>query len=326
MIRSFIFSQGKLISQDVGMDFLKMVLFDEDVHIWVDADKPTTEETKALLEGVFAFHPLAIEDCVAVSERPKVDEYENYIFMVVHAMSYQPERRHFQGLELNLFIGRNFLVTYHHDSLPSITSTIERVQKNTANVARAPDRLTYHLLDTLLENYAPSLTNFSMEIGELDQHLLADRQADVLADVIALKMEVQRLRQTIAPMREVLARIIRGEFKVVHTRMLPYYRDLQDQLSHIYDQAENYREALTDVLQVQFNLQQARTNQVIKVLTVMATLGMPILVITSYYGMNVRHFPNTEWPAWPFAYLWVLSLTLLITAILLWYMRRKGWY
>src|SRR5512136_1953930 len=104
MIRSFVFSQGKLVSQDVGMDVLRLVLYDEGVQIWVDAEKPTDEETKLLLEGVFNFHPLAIEDCIAVSERPKVDDYENYIFMVIHGVDYRHDSQKFRTRELNLFI------------------------------------------------------------------------------------------------------------------------------------------------------------------------------------------------------------------------------
>ena len=151
MIRSFVFSQGKLVSQDVGMDVLRLVLYDEGVQIWVDAENPTPEENKMLLEGIFNFHPLAIEDCIAVSERPKVDDYENYIFMVIHAVNYMQTSHEFRTTELNMFIGKNFLVTVHDEPVKSVTTTIDRVIKNAPLIARAPDRLTYNLLDALLE-------------------------------------------------------------------------------------------------------------------------------------------------------------------------------
>lgn len=310
------------------MDVLRVVLYDEDVQIWVDADNPSPEETKALLEGVFNFHPLAIEDCVAVSERPKIDDYENYLFMVIHAVDYQQAKHVFQTTELNLFIGKNFLVTFHVDPLKSISSTIDRVQKNAPVVARAPDRLTYHILDALLENYQPALDELAVEIADLEGEVLSPHASHVLGGIITLKREVQRLRQIVAPQREVLARISHGEFKIVNTKLLPYFRDLHDHLGRISDMADNYRDSLTNTLQVHLNLQQMQINRVIKVLTIMATLSMPLLLISSFYGMNLNHFPpmgEAGWP-WTWAYGWVFGINAVFIVILYLLMRRKGWW
>lgn len=325
MIRSFVFSQGKLVSQDVGMDVLRLVLYDEGVQIWVDAEKPTDEENKMLLEGVFNFHPLAIEDCIAVSERPKADDYENYIFMVIHAVNYLQTTHEFRTTELNMFIGKNFLVTVHNDPVKSVTTTIERVIKNAPLIARAPDRLTYNLLDALLENYQPALEDLGAEIAELESSVMENPSADILNSVLKLKSEVQHVRQIIAPQREVIARLAHGEFKIVRTHLLPYYRDLLDNLSRISDAADNYRDSLMNILQVHLNLQQMQVNRVIKILTVLATLSMPILIVTSFYGMNVRHMPNTEWPNWEYAYLMIIGGTVLWTALLYLYLKKKGW-
>ena len=326
MVRAFIFSQGKLIYQDPGLDVLRLVLYDDDVQIWVDLENPTAQEDKDVLEGVFNFHPLAIEDCVAVTERPKVDEYEHYIFLVVHAVNYAARGHELTTAELNLFIGKNFLVTYHRDPLRSVTSTIERVRKNAPLVARAPDRLTYHLLDALLDQYDPTLDALAEEIEQLEQRVLAAHTANHTGNVVMLKGVVQKLRQIVLPQRDVLARLAHGEFKIVRTHLLPYYRDLLDRLAHINDVADNYREALISVLQVHLNLQQMQINQIIKVLTVLATLALPILAVTSYYGMNIKHMPNTDWPAWPYAYAWILGLVLFWTSMIWWWIKRKGWY
>ena len=325
MIRSFIFSQGKLVSQNVGLDVLRVMLYDEDVQIWLDAEQPTEEETKSLLEGIFNFHPLAIEDCVNVSERPKIDEYENYIFMVIHAVDFSAHE--FRTTELNMFVGKNFLLTYHRDPIRSVTATIDRVMKNAPLVARAPDRLTYTLLDFLLENYRPALEELAAEIAELEKRILESASSHVLSEILQLKGEVQRLRQIIAPQREVVARVAHGEFKVVRAHMLPYYRDLSDHLARISDTADNYRDSLTNTLQVHLNLQQMQVNRVIKVVTVLATLSVPILVITSFYGMNLNHFPPMG-PAgwdWKFAYLWVFGITAFWTALIYVILKWRKW-
>lgn len=326
MIRSFVFSQkqGRLVSQDLPLDLLRVVLADEGVQFWVDAGECSDEEAKSLLEGVFNFHPLAVEDCLTVSERPKIDEYEGYVFVVIHAVNYVPASRTFTTTELNLFIGPNFLVTYHREPLRCVGATIDRILKNAPAVARAPDRLTYTLLDYLLENYAPALEELSMEIANLERNVLEEPTQDFLGDVIELKTEVQRLRQIVWPQREIIARMSHGQFKIVRPTMLPYYRDLLDQLVRITDLTENYRDSLTNVLQIHLNLQQSRVNQVIKVLTVMATLATPLLIVTSFYGMNFHHMPELDWH---WAYLWwVLGLGAVCAAGVFTFLKRKGWW
>jgi magnesium transporter len=323
MIRSYAFNQtqGRLISQDLTLDLLKVVLQDDGVQFWVDVGECSDDEAKSVLDGVFQFHPLAIEDCLMPSDRAKVEEYDGYVFLVIHAVNYNGGE--FKACELDLFIGKNFLVTYHREPLRCVQATVERVMKNAPAVARAPDRLSYTILDSLLEGYAPALEEMSVEIADLERSLLANPSRNVLGDVSQLKGEVQRLRQIVWPQRETIARIAHGEFKVVRAHMLPYYRDLLDQLVRISTMAENSRDSLTNVLQIHLNIQQMQVNHVIKVLTVMATLCMPALVVTSYYGMNLVHWPG---PDASFAWIWVWAATGSSTAFLAWLLKRKGWW
>lgn len=325
MIRSFVFSQGKLVGQDLGLDFLKVMLIDEDAQIWVDLEQATPEENKALLEGMFNFHPLAIEDCISPSEQPKVEEYEGYLFLVMHAVDYSSQEHRFETNELNVFIGKNFLVTYHDRPMRSVALTIDRVLKNSTAVARAPDRLTYTLLDFLLDNYNPATERLSAEIADMERDVLSSQAQDFLSSVLRLKSEVARLRTIIGPQREVIARIARGEFKIIRAHLVPYFRDLHDTLVRLGAQADGYRDALTNLMTVQLNMQQNKTNQVVKVLTVLATLSLPIVAISSFYGMNIRHFPNDQWPDWPWAYAYILGLNVIITGLIYWFLRRKNW-
>jgi magnesium transporter len=323
MIKSFVFNQtqGKLISQDLNLDLLKVVLQDEGVQFWVDVSDGSDEEAKSILEGLFQFHPLAVEDCLAPSDRATIEEYDNYLFLVIHAVTYLGGEMKME--ELDLFIGRNFLVTYHRKPLKCVSSTIDRVQKNAPTVARAPDRLTYTLLDFLLEGYAPALEELSGEISDLEKSMLSTPSGNILGEVMRLKGEAQRMRQVVWPQREMIARLAHGEFKLVRSHMLPYYRDLLDQLVKITSQAENARDSLTNVLQIHLNIQQMQVNHIIKVLTVMATLCMPALVVTSYYGMNIYHWPSLEDPL---GWLWVWIITGLSTVVLYIFLKRRGWW
>jgi magnesium transporter len=321
MIDYYVFSKGKLISESRDLGFLRVALYEEDIQVWVDADQPTPEETKALLEDVFSFHPLAIEDCTQVSERPKIEQYENYIFMVIHAIDFLQSQHEFGTTELNLFIGKNFLVTYHRDPLRSITGTKERVLKNAAAIAKAPDRLTYHVLDLLLDNYEPALADVASDIAELERDVLTATSMDIMTDIVNLKTQIQKLRLIMGPQREVIARLARGEFPIVRTSMLPYYRDLLDRLMRFTDMAENHRESLSNTIQLLLNLQQNRTNQVVKVLTILATLSTPTLLITSFYGMNFKTMPELDWNL---AHIWwVFGLAIMLTGIIYAVLHKK---
>jgi magnesium transporter len=328
MIRSFVFNNGKLVGQELDVDSLKLVMFDKGLHVWIDLENSSDQEARPILEGVCAFHPLAIEDCIQPSDRPKVDEYENCLFMVIHAVDFTRATEEFRTTELNIFMGKDFLVTYHRDPLRSITAAMDRVQKNSIAVAKAPDRLAHTILDLLVENYRPVMAELSTEIEELEQKVLSVKPKNIFSDVLKVKNVVQKLRQIIAPQRDVITRFARGEFSLVRAHLVPYYRDLYDHLTRISDAVEAYRDSLTNVLQVHLNLQQAKTNQVIKVLTVLATLAMPILIITSFYGMNVPHFlpPPEERSRIHEAYLWITGITAVTTGALYWYLKRNKWF
>src|SRR3989440_5091922 len=223
MIRSFAFTtQGRLHSKDVELFLMPTLLADTNLFLWVDLETPTAEETQIVLEQIFHFHPLSIEDCVAISPSPKVEEYSPkegdlfapYLFMVVHAVDYSRKDGVFATSELNFFLGKNFLVTYHEVPLKSTQTAEDQCLKGTMHIARAPDRVAHTLLDSIVENYKPALEELSLEISELEQLALQDPCKGTLNKILGVKKEVMHLRQIISPQREVLARFARGEFKL----------------------------------------------------------------------------------------------------------------
>jgi len=321
MIRSHIFRDGRLYAKDSAPDFLRIALGDEDIHVWVDLEAPTDAESKQILEAIFNFHPLAIEDCITVSERPKVDEYENHLFLVIHAVDYSSHE--FRTTEIDFFIGRNFLVTFHREPVRAAGTMAELIHKNPLAYARAPDRLAYHLIDLIVDNYAPALADLSKDFEDMEGELLERPPSDFLQRIVPLRGEVQRLRAFVGPQREVLSRIALGEFPIVRKTLLPYFRDLLNRLARINDMADGYRDSLNSLLQLQLSMQQMQVNNVIKVLTVMATLALPLVAVASYYGMN---FPLPEFKmVGHHGHLWVGGLTLVITLGLYVFLRARKW-
>src|SRR2546429_875297 len=332
MIRSFAFTtQGRLHSKDIETFLMPTLLADTNLFLWVDLEKPTPEETKFVLEDIFHFHPLSIEDCVMLSPSPKVEEYSPkeedrfspYLFMVIHAVDYSRKDGVFATSELNFFLGKNFLVTYHEAPLRSVQATSERCLKSTVHIARAPDRVAHTLLDSIVENYKPALDELSLEISELEQQALQNPTKETLNKILQIKKEVMHLRQIIGPQREVLARFARGEFKLIRAHLVPYYRDVYDALYHISELAQGYTDSLTGILQVYLNMSSNQTGEVVKLLTLITVITTPLMMIGTWYGMNFHDMPELSWKHGYVVAATVMGCSTLATY---WYFKKKKWF
>ena len=332
MIRSFAFTtQGRLHTKDIEMFLMPTLLANTNLFLWVDLEKPTPEETKAILEDVFHFHPLSIEDCVSVSSSPKVEEYQPkeeelftpYLFMVIHAVDYSRKDGVFATSELNFFLGKNFLVTFHDAPLKAV-HTSEEMCLRAGYIARAPDRVAHLLLDGIVDNYKPAMDELSLEIGELETQVVEGARKEILQRILQTKKEVLHLRQIIGPQREVLARFARGEFSMIRPRLVPYYRDVYDDLYRISSQAQNYMDSLTGILQVYLNMSSNQTGEVVKLLTMITVISTPVMVVGSWYGMNfVETMPELKWQ---YGYIYAGLLTFLSTALTVWWFKKKKWF
>jgi magnesium transporter len=309
MIQSFILSDGKVVGRDLEIEALRLVRGDKGLVLWVNLSNPTPEETKAVLEGVFQFHPLAIEDCVAPSSLPKIEDYEDYLFLVIHAVDFSRTEK-FTTTELNLFLGREFLVTFHPSPLKSVAAVLERCAKANGLVARGPDRLAHLVIDALVDNYKPVTDEFRTELDEIEAEVLEGSSSDLTARLLGVRGDLNTLRAAIRPQREVVARLAHGESKIIRPVMYPYFRDLRDNLVRIEETAT----AQTDQLLISFDLHLSRSdfeaNRSIKALTGITAITLPATLISTWYGMNFAHMPELEGGA---SYFIVVAVTLGLT-------------
>lgn len=331
MIRSFAFTTaGRLHTQDIEMFLMPTLLADTNLFLWVDLEDVRDDEARRILEGVFHFHPLSVEDCINENQSPKVETYEpkeddkfaQYLFMVIHAVDYNRKDGLFATRELNFFLGKNFLVTYHHGPLRSIQETEERCLKSTVHVARAPDRVAHAMLDSLVENYKPALDELSLEIAELETEVLRNPAPETLERILRVKKEVIHLRQIIGPQREVLQRFARGEFKLIRAHLVPYFRNVYDGLFRIGELAQNYADSLSNILQIYLNMSANKTSEIVKVLTMITILTTPATIVASWYGMNFEAIAEFKWKH---GYAAAIALTVVTTLATLIYFRRKKW-
>jgi magnesium transporter len=332
MIRSLAFTtQGRLHSQDIEMFLMPTLLTDTNLFLWIDLENPTSEETKFVLEELFHFHPLSVKDCVEASLAPKVEEYSPkeedrfapYLFMVIHAVDYSRKDGVFATSELNFFLGKNFLITYHDCHIRSVSQTEDRAVKGTMHIARAPDRVAYNLLDSIVDNYKPALEELSLEIAELEQEALANPTKATMNKILQVKKEVLHLRQIIGPQREVLARFARGEFKLIRPHMVPYYRNVYDGLFQISELAQLYTDSLTGILQVYLNMSSNQTGEVVKLLTLITVITTPLMMIGTWYGMNFQHMHELSWEH---GYLVAAGVMISSTLLTYWYFKKKKWF
>jgi magnesium transporter len=321
MIRSFVFSDGKLVSQDLATEALRLVHADKGLILWVDLDNPTDEEIKTVLEGVFAFHPLAIEDCVTPSPLPKIEDYEDYLFMVTHAVDFTRTEK-FATTELDFFLGKEFLVTFHRAALRSVSTTLERAAKSNP---RGPDRLAHALLDQLVDNYQPVVEELRAELEELEEGVLArsSGQQALVNELLTVRGDFSRLHAIVRPQRAVIDRLARGDSKFIRGKLLPYFRDLGDNLARLEETAINFNERLMMAFDIYLNKAAFEANEGIKFLTALTAITLPVVMVGGWYGMNFEHMPELRSPH---GYLYAGGFTIVSTLVMWAYLKKKRWF
>jgi len=323
MIHSFIFSEGKLVGRDLELEALRLVLGDKGLIIWVDLDNPSDEEIKAVLEGLFQFHPLAIEDCVTPSPLPKIEDYEDYLFMVAHAVDYTRTDK-FASTELDLFLGKEFLVTFHRTPLRSVNALTERLAKNAGPGPRGPDRLAHSLLDLMVDNYTPMLAELHGELEEIEEIVLGQASAkQLVSDLLQVRKDFTRLRHLIRPQREIIERLARGDSKMIRATLLPYFRDLRDNLARIEETAIGYHERLMMAFDIYLNKAAFEANEGIKFLTALTAITLPMVMVGGWYGMNFDHMPELRAAH---GYSYAAIFTIVTTALMAIYLKKKKWF
>ena len=324
MIRSFVFSDGKLASQDLAIEALRLVRADKGLVLWIDLDNPTDAEIKTILEDVFQFHPLTIEDCVNPSSLPKIEDYEDYLFLVMHAVDFTRAGK-FATTELDLFIGKDYLVTFHRTPLKSVQGAIDRVTKGAGFIARGPDRLAHTVLDLLVDNYQPVMAELAAELEEIEESVLTKESSSqaFMAEIVKVRGDFSRLRAIASPQRDVIERLARGENKLIHPALLPYFRDLRDNLVRLDATAGSYHERLMMAFDIFLNKAAFEANEGIKFLTAITALTLPAVVVGGWYGMN---FDNMHELRSPHGYLYAFIFTLVTTALMVIYLKKKKWF
>jgi magnesium transporter len=287
--------------------------------VWIDLDCEEPAAATELLEPL-KFHPLAIEDMVKQVNRPKVDDYGDYLYVAVHSARWDDEEPP-QLREIDLLIGDRVIVTYHDGASRSITALHDLLPRRPEILARGPSHLLHFILDVLVDNYFPIMDRISAELDEVEEKMFREGETVVSSGILRLKRGMAALRRIIGPQRDTVLALTRDEYRAIPADMRPYLRDVYDRLARVGDLLESYRDESASLLELHVAMASNRLNEVIKVLTVIATIMLPLTVVTGYYGMNF-HFAEYEWK---YGTAYALGLLALTAAATWWYLKRNRW-
>ena len=322
MINSFVFSGGRVAEQSLSKESLLSAKKNRRSILWIDLESPTEEEAKFVLEEMFGFHPLAVEDCLTETQLPKIEDFENYLFIVMHAVDFSRKDK-FSTSELNLFVGRNFLATYHRTPLKFVQVIQDRFAKHAMPPVQGSDRLAHTLLDGMVEHYIPVMEELTDQVEELEDFILDASQSITIENILSTRKDLSHLRQILRPQREIVSKLASGENRFIRAKLLPYFRNLCDSITRVEETARSYAERLLLDFDIYTNRVANETNQGIKFLTALTAITLPPIIIGGWYGMNFRHMPELAHP-WGYG---IASAATIVAIVVMWlWLKSKKWF
>ena len=312
MIRTAAITMDQTVLRDVPL---------EDLHgenilwYWVDLDQPAEEET-AILHEFFAFHPLAIEDCLQFIQRPKLDYYDNHSFMIIQSIN----QKTLEPDELDVFWSTNFIVTFHHKKSVEVDTVWDRLLDAKKIKSLNPVQILYHLVDKVVDQFFPSVYQIEDSLIQLEAENAGQYKTD---DLFEIRKELLKLRRIIFPMRELLYRVLNSERIQLTKKSKVYFKDIYDHLLMLTEIVESNRELTKDMRDSYLSVNSNRMNSIMMTLTVITTIFMPLTFIAGIYGMNFDHMPELHWQ---YGYFAVLGLMAGIAITMFAFFWKKGWF
>ena len=327
MIRSLFYSPGKPLRTDIHPKEFQRLIRDRKGLLWVDFISEPNESAEPILRS-FNFHPLAIDDALQETHTPKIDDWGDYLYIVLNIMNY----KHVEGVfeseidELDIFLGRNFVITHHDQLLAAIEDAWSACQRDIRHVQDGPDHLLYRIVDSLVMSYMPLVEEIDSQIDIIEDQVFDGRQRSTLEQIFALKRILLSMRRILLPQREVLNKLARDDYRVIDPKDRVFFRDIYDHLVRLHDLNENLRDLVSGALDTYLSVVNNRMNEVMKILAVITTLFMPITFVTGFFGMNYFE-PVAQLTGWTSLQFFEVTLGIMLVVpftMFLW-MRSRTW-
>jgi magnesium transporter len=293
------------------------------VTLWVDLVQPTAEEGQAVLADTFHFHPLSIEDALSEIHYPKIESYDSYLYIILHGIDFRVQEHWFATLDVDFFLGDNYLVTVHDGQSRSIQKLKEVCQQHARILEEGPVALMHRIIDSMVDNYEPELDELEREMDRLEEQAVLGVGNNLIRPILEVKRDLSALRRVLIPQRDVIGRLARREFPIISNEMAYRFRDVYDHLVRYADEVTMFQDRMTGVLEGYLSAISNRLNQVMKVLTVVSTILLPMTVLTGLWGMNVMLPQFAGDPTAQFW--WIVGIMGAITVVMLAVFRSKHW-
>jgi magnesium transporter len=253
-----------------------------------------------------------------------VDDFGSYLFIITHALLPGYNLENLQTIELNCFLGTNFVVTHYQVSImPPVENVWKRLERDSRIVSNGSDYLCHTILDSVVDEYMPLIDQMDDEIELLEDKVLEKPHPDTLHRILTLKHSVMTLRRIISPQREVMNSLSRDEYPQIDRQSRIYFRDIYDHLVRIQDMSDSIRDIATSAVDVYLNSTSLRLNEVMKALTIVSTIFLPMSFVAGVYGMNFHYMPELS-TSWGYPLVWAVFIS--IPAVMLWYFKRRDWF
>ncbi len=328
MIRSLYRTRDGHLQTDIGPDALAAAWQDTEGLLWLDlADEPP-ETCRPILLETFGFHPLAVDDALEEAHVPKLDDWGQYLYLVLHAVTFEdgPDGSYMDTLELDVFLGRNYLVSHHVQPIAGVDRVWAACQRDERHLKRSAAYLLYKLADELVADYMPTVEEMDAVIDHIEDQVFSNPAPDVLERLFTLKRALLHLRRIIMPQREVLNKLARDDYAGIAAEHRMFFRDVYDHLVRLYDITESMRDLVSGALDTYLSVVNNRMNEIMKTLTIITTLFMPLSFLTGFFGMNFFGLTPElgTWTSWPAFLLTLAVIALTPLGMYLW-MRRRAW-
>ena len=290
---------------------------------WINIDGIHDVELIEKLGKGFELHPLILEDILSTGQRPKFEDYEQHIFIVLKMLSFGEESQSVTAEQVSLILGPNYVISFQERIGDVFEQIRERIRKAKGRIRKmGPDYLAYALLDAIVDNYFVILERFGEKIESMEEEVISNPTERTVQQIHSLKREMIFMRKSIWPLREVIGGLQKSESSLINETTGIYLRDVYDHTIQIIDTIESFRDIVSGMLDIYLSSLSNKMNAVMKVLTIIATLFIPLTFVAGIYGMNFKYMPELEW-RWSYPIVWLIMIA--VAVVMLCYFKRKKW-
>jgi magnesium transporter len=314
-------SQARTFQEDcLSADISELRIVEGNV-VWADVSDPTSSDFAELAEE-FGFHPLSIEDCRNEHQRPKIEEFPGYYFIVLYEAQLAGPNDRLELRELNIFLGKNYLVTVHSRPIRAIDTATRLWHEWLDQADHGAGLVAYLLIDAIVDDYLPLLDLVSEHMDSLEDSIFGEWRAEVIEEIFGVKKKLLYLRRSITPLRDVFNTMLRREQPIFPREIHVYFQDVYDHLIRVADTIDTLRDMLSSTMDAYLSVSGNRMNKIMKRLTSISTILMSVTLIAGIYGMNFTFMPELTWR---YGYVFALGSMVVVGLALYWYLKKAEW-